>query len=65
MHEHEHPTARKIVANLLQRYRRARKAANRQNATNQAEFGALTEAHAAEAWNAYVASKRILLGLAP
>lgn len=54
------PDARKIVANLVFRYRSAQRCRKKNRHFNQFLYD-----REIEAWNAYVASKKILLGLDP
>lgn len=64
--KNENPVALAIVANLAWRARRARQNATRLRSLNWHEITRVSaDAQATEAWNAYVTSKKILLGLEP
>lgn len=64
--KNENPVALAIVANLAWRARRARQNATRLRSLNWHEITRVSaDAQATESWNAYVTSKKILLGLAP
>ena len=66
MHKHEHPTARKVVANLAYHYRgslRIERAAEKRGASKKDRR--YHRGRTEQAWLSYLMSKRILLGLAP
>lgn len=56
----EHPMARKIVANLARRYRLIRRINVSDGLPEHIQW--VRDAETIQAWNAYVASQRILYG---
>ena len=64
--KNENPVARAIVANLAWRARRAQQESEKvKNLEWHSSIRVYADAQATEGWNAYVASKKILLGLEP
>lgn len=64
--EKQNPVARAIVANLAWRARRAQQESEKVKNLEWHEITRVSaDAQATEAWNAYVTSKKILLGLEP
>lgn len=64
--EKQNPVARAIVANLAWRARRAQQESEKvKNLEWHSSIRVYADVQATESWNAYVASKKILLGLEP
>ncbi len=62
----ENPVARQIVANLAYRYRRAKRLhLIEEDKPYSVSLRAQANVRSNEAWNAYIASKRILFGNTP